>query len=422
VRDETLTVRPSRERRHHVEQALRIGGRVGALVAALLVAAAASGQTCEPWSVVPSPDAPGAHHTFLRAIHAVGADDVWAVGESTHGSQIRAVTMHWDGTGWSVVPAPVPHGDFATFGMWAVGGVGTEVWAAGHRQYTPDIPYAFFGTHNAVWRWDGAAWQLQVTPALGGGSGDMLWGMAAIAQDDIWFVGDGHPTPNGPQPALAMRWNGAGFELHDVPIVNPEAGQRAGNPLFAVSAVASDDVWAVGGTDINAIGSPDYSNIHRWNGTSWSHVPGPTPGFFNKLVAVAAAAPDDVWAAGEYWDADGIFPLLIHWDGSSWSQVPAPGGFLDMIALAPDDIWAVGGAIYHFDGTSWSVAQLISGVPFPSLSGVTGFGSCQMWAAGRQFDGEQFHTLTARVVDTAPVLWRIFIDGFESGTPAWWGH
>ena len=364
------------------------------LAALLSLSSAALAQPCLPWRPIVSPDAPAAERTWPRAIHVSGPDDVWIVGEALVGNQIRAFSMHWNGSSWSHHAVPVPDDQFADFGMWALGrSPSGELWAAGHREFSPSIPYAFFGTHNAVWRWSGAAWQLLKTPELGGGSGDFIWGLTALAADDVWFVGDHHPQPMGARPALAMHWDGSAFTVTNVPIVNPETGRNAGNPLNDVSAISPTDVWAVGGTDVNAQGAHAYSNIHHWNGTRWTHVPGPTPGFFNQLFTVAAIAPDNVWAAGEYWDVDGVFALLLHWDGSAWTEQPSPGGFLDMVALDADDIWAVGGnAVYHFDGSRWTVAASFTEFMDARLASISGSHACELWATGQ----ESTHTFVVR--------------------------
>jgi hypothetical protein len=211
-----------------------------------------------------------------------------------------------------------------------------------------------------------------------------------------------------PQPALAMRWDGSDFHLVHVPIVNPEDGRRAGNPLFDIDAITPDDMWAVGGTEVTAVGASDYSQIHHWDGERWTHVPGPTPGYFNQLFAVAAPATDDVWAAGEYWDVDGIFPLLIHWDGSAWTEVAPPGGILAMHAFAPNNIYAVGSGIFHYDGAAWSVIETFPETPNPVFSGVSASGPCELWAAGRQAPGSDLFALTARSLasNTCPADWN----------------
>ena len=60
------------------------------------------------WRVVPSPNVgPGVH--FLQDA-AAAPGTLWAVGyyidSSTGNGPSRALTLHWDGTGWSLVPSP----------------------------------------------------------------------------------------------------------------------------------------------------------------------------------------------------------------------------------------------------------------------------------------------------------------------------
>src|SRR5438105_3935499 len=60
---------------------------------------------CDPvWSVVSSPNSGTANG--LHGVAAVSANDVWAVGEYNPGPGSRTLTLHWDGTSWSVIPSP----------------------------------------------------------------------------------------------------------------------------------------------------------------------------------------------------------------------------------------------------------------------------------------------------------------------------
>src|SRR5439155_9046246 len=86
-------------------------------------------------------------------------------------------------------------------------------------------------------------------------------------------------------------------------------------------------------------------------GPSWSLVtPVPTAtDFINRLNAAAALSDNDVWAAGY---ARGSGPmtrsLVEHWDGAQWSILPSPNPGSDenrvnaMAAVSPQDVWAVG--------------------------------------------------------------------------------
>ena len=83
--------------------AVAVGGLL--VGARLTTPAAASGES--GWSVVLSPN-PSAYANILKAVAAVSASDVWAVG-SYYNSQkgvMETLIEHWDSTSWSVVPSP----------------------------------------------------------------------------------------------------------------------------------------------------------------------------------------------------------------------------------------------------------------------------------------------------------------------------
>ena len=92
------------------------------------------------WSVVPSPNV-GSLGNHLEGVAAVSADDVWAVG--TRFKLIDGIfvpvplVLHWDGSVWSVVPAPgrgTPRNGVLG-GVLAVGP--HEVWSAGSYALNP---------------------------------------------------------------------------------------------------------------------------------------------------------------------------------------------------------------------------------------------------------------------------------------------
>jgi hypothetical protein len=70
----------------------------------------------DAWELIPSPDAsttPGSVN-LLGGVAAIAPDDVWAVGMAAksyplrEGNPARVFIAHWDGTRWSIVPAPSP--------------------------------------------------------------------------------------------------------------------------------------------------------------------------------------------------------------------------------------------------------------------------------------------------------------------------
>ena len=82
-------------------------------------------------------------------------------------------------------------------------------------------------------------------------------------------------------------------------IIASPNGPRQVNELHSVSALSENDVWAVG-VSYNTELTLGSTLIEHWNGSRWSVVPSPNPSSsVNKLNAVAAVSPNDVWASGD---------------------------------------------------------------------------------------------------------------------------
>lgn len=156
--------------------------------------------------------------------------------------------------------------------------------------------------------------------------------------------------------------------------------------LNATAAISANDVWAVGETIANI---PQQPLALHFNGTSWSAVPTPAlpSGDFGQLRGVTAVASDNVWAVGETGNIAPFNSLIEHWDGTKWSIVSSPNtsaiGILNAVtAISANNIWAVGsgGLIEHFNGTNWSIVSAPAGTG--NLHGVSGSSSSDIWAVG----------------------------------------
>jgi len=102
---------------------------------------------------------------------------------------------------------------------------------------------------------------------------------------------------------------------------------------------------------------------------AWSETP--TPSGANSFYAVVALASDNVWAVGSHYDGINDRPLAEHLDGDQWVtvNVPAPGAggaYLRGVGGASGtDVWAAGyqtthsgiekTLVEHYDGTAWTI-------------------------------------------------------------------
>ena len=218
------------------------------------------------WNIIPSPS-PGTYNgNVLNAVAAISANDVWAVGwyqSGSTGQEGGALTMHWNGTQWTVVP----NNSRATLhGITAI--ASNDVWAVGEQ---------------AILHWNGSSWSNVSFPLPPNGSFPILRGVSAVSANDIWAAGYSlfsyfEGTRSAP---LTYHWDGTSWSWI------PNAG-NLDEYFFSVAAIATNDVWAVG----------DNGQTQHWNGAEWSRVAAPYPGLGGRFYGVAAAAAKDVWAVG----------------------------------------------------------------------------------------------------------------------------
>ncbi|HEX8074509.1 MAG TPA: hypothetical protein VF545_05960 [Thermoleophilaceae bacterium] len=260
------------------------------------------------FTVVPSPNAP-VGQSALNGVRASSATDAWAVGSSccaTNNFGRAALTLHWNGSAWSVVPSLDTRFkdellnaviDISPSNAWAVG----ETKQSGYRSGVPLILH-----------WNGSSWQPVAPPSDTTGK---LLAAASSSATDLWAVGD----DNHGQP-LVLHSAGVGWS--HVPL--PQFGSSIN--LRGVRAFSRTDVWVVGSQ-----GSASTLILH-WNGAVWTRVASPNPDpFSNVLHAVGGFGPRDLWAVGQQArskTSTGVPPgtrtLAMHWDGSRWTTVATP--------------------------------------------------------------------------------------------------
>ena len=398
------------------------------------------------WTIVPSPNS-GTDANTLYTVAAVASTDIWAAGSA--GSQTTLIE-HWDGNQWTVVPSPGRNG---WSGLAAV--TANDIWAVGDGGAVPQAAHwdgtswqlvpcprpftsAFARARGAsdrrclgggggpdgptlIEHWDGAQWSVVSSPSPGRHS--HLWGVAAIAANDVWAAGSYFDLTNNRLQPLLEHWNGTQWRVTASPNI-PSADKR-----YAVVAGAATDVWAVGTT---LQGPQDQPLVLHWDGSQWSV--SASPALLNSdLGGVTRVGATDLWAVGSTWPG-GPLPdvtLVEHYSTvcpytptatptrtpvspsptptttptitltfppppvcSSWQPVADPPGQLNAVAMvAPDDVWAVGYSggwlaeaplVMHWDGQTWQA------VPIPSFftqgnnsfTGVVALAPADVWAVG----------------------------------------
>ena len=382
------------------------GGFASALLLPLAIAApffapspsrAQSIPTCTlEWRVVPGDNQPGGSNG-IGSLAVVSGSDIWAVGSAVDGDNRNTLIAHWGGTEWTVVDSPNGPNEINFLTRAAAVSTG-DVWAVGYSR-TP----GFSGiSKTLIEHWDGFEWAVVPSPNPQP-PGDYefsneLFGIAVVADDDIWAVGQTYDFTDG--DSLILHWDGEEWSVVD----NPHPG--LGGVLYGVTAVATDDVWAVGNS---YFGGLQQSVVEHWDGEGWTVVPSPNVGpFLNWFLSISATSADDIWAVGQHQAVFGTSQVyqtsVLRWEGEEWSVVPSPNAtqgnnyLWDVVGLTATDAWAVGffdtgtelqTMIQHWDGFEWSIVPSPNGAGgyITELNAVAAVTPTNVWAAGQAFDG-----------------------------------
>lgn len=352
------------------------------------------------WSVVDSPAV--APEGRLVAVTALSGGDAWAVGqyEGTDALQ-RTLTEHWDGTRWKFVPSANPDSHFNLLSAVAEVSFG-DAWAVGETLGTDAV------AHPLIEHWNGSAWSVSASPDVGKAS-VALSGVAAVTANDVWAVGTAttqNPNSGPTSQPLLLHWNGSAWQTVSSPAIPATRYGAPSGRLNAITALASNDVWAVGANN-------EPSLIEHWDGSQWRIIPGASTadGELSELASISAVSARDIWAVGGGPLGGGqggcgaaTATVIEHWDGSSWSKVPFPTpstnvygfSFASVAASAANDVWAVGGqyaygsgsataitpVIEHWNGSAWNIVDQPNGVTSAGLTGVASREGT-VWAVGQ---------------------------------------
>ncbi len=292
----------------------------------------------------------------LVAVSALSRTDAWSVGITDDFDMppygFRTLAEHWDGRTWSQIP--MPNSTKTTWdqlnGVAAI--ASNDVWAVGNEGTSP------YG--SLIEHWDGTTWSLQDD----GTPDTYLTSVTGLGPDDVWAAGSTNYVGRG----LIVHWDGSSWTRTELP-----------DAIYfrAIDELGRNDVWAVG--QESTVDLLDATVAVHFDGTSWTRVSTPSPLQLhsedeNWLTSIAATSSSDIWATGVARDPDwGIrdHPFAIHWDGTAWNLVPTPdpgGAQMDtdlsaVVAVSSSDVWAAGRVgtdpdwttfTTHWDGTVWS--------------------------------------------------------------------
>lgn len=286
------------------------------------------------WSSVAHPHFPENH--LLEDVDAPAANVAWAVGNRWLPSEgVATLIERWNGSSWTVVPSPNPNLNGLNYllGVRAVPATPDTAWAVGSYSN----PQGSFGDLTLIMRHLRGRWRTVPSPNVT--SDNHLEAVDATGPNDAWAVGWGSTSPfGGTALALVQRWNGTRWSNVSIPEPSPVM-------LFGVRALAPNDVWAVGHT---YLGGPHWIPlILHWNGSTWTRASIPAFPNGGQLRDVVSFSPTNIYALGFAGEGTFAETLVLRWNGSVWTRetTPSPatgpkvyGG----AAIPPSTVWGAG--------------------------------------------------------------------------------
>ena len=264
------------------------------------------------WSREVMADPAGSNTVLVSGISCPSGSSCVAVGGLTSGDRPNRyvpLVERWNGTVWSVEPAPAPAGVGLSSRLTSVSCTSPTACTAVGESVSRDRATPL------VERWNGIAWSIERA------SGGSLISISCTSRLACTAVGRaGNET-------LGEGWNGSRWSIQPNPHPRRFRGPGGDNELGSVSCASRDACMAVGdsgwGSGFNSV---RVTLAEHWNGSRWSAQPTPNPIQLDQFNSVSCSSIRSCTAVGYYTDraGDATLPLVERWHGGRWSVLTVP--------------------------------------------------------------------------------------------------
>jgi hypothetical protein len=269
------------------------------------------------WSLVRMPLPSGDRDASLNSVSCAGPSNCTAVGNRKENAGVPPETLiaEWNGLEWSVVTSPDVPGAVLS-NLWAVScRTGSGCTAVGDSFDRFDTETTLV-EHGA-----GSAWAIVSSPGVAGAQStlqavDCTSATVCTAAGDAFVDGANSRTTS----TLVER------EEQDGWVVVPSADRTgtSSDGFGGVSCPAAHECVAAGGSQFS---DNDISTlVESGSDAPWTIVPSPDPApALSDFEAVSCPARADCMAVGvDATDGGPELPLAAQWDGSTWTTVAMP--------------------------------------------------------------------------------------------------
>jgi PKD repeat protein len=276
---------------------------------------------------LPQPPNSGKGHRAFD-VSCVEANRCIAVGENWSLAVHTEVTLAeaWDGTEWTAMETPnPPELDEGWQHNWYALLSSVSCSSASDCLAVGYYRDPSESVKPLVEHWDGSEWEILPAPIPSGTVAGLLNGVSCTSATACTAVGYSEGGGGTKRP-LVGRWDGSSWTIQPA----PSPGATSGSRLLAVSCPTMSSCTAVG---FNHEVEEETTLAERWNGIEWQvlstvELGGTQP--TNRLEAVSCNSPSACMAVGGHLSKFGSAyhwgPLTERWNGSAWSlqAIPEP--------------------------------------------------------------------------------------------------
>lgn len=182
---------------------------IGVVASLFLTAGTATAAMRPAWKVQSTPNPSHAKAIKLVATSCASASACTAVGDdvSSSGAQVT-LAEGWNGSSWAIEPTPsLTHGINPELAGVSCSTTTSCIAVGGYEATSEEATLAE--------HWDGSSWTIQPAPATTNG---FLSAVSCVSTSDCTAVG-WHDNSGGTQVTLAERWNGSSWAIQPTPIL-----------------------------------------------------------------------------------------------------------------------------------------------------------------------------------------------------------
>jgi len=271
------------------------------------------------WAIEPSDNPTSLHRAELNNVSCPTATTCTAVGDKSDSSvsPLLPYTLveRWNGTRWTIVPSPNPPSGDFA-SLTDVSCTSATSCVAVGGAFNPG-PSLWW---TFVERWDGTSWSIMPSPNPAGLSYANLTSVSCPTATSCTAVGNAN---NGTtiSRALVERWDGTSWTI--VPTPSPARFPSAS--LNDVSCPTVTTCIAIGSVS-KSDSSAGHLLVERWDGTRWTIATIPHPNVAEaELTGVSCPLATNCTAVGTDWNNFSVQRTLVeHWNGTRWAIAPSP--------------------------------------------------------------------------------------------------